>query len=366
MKKKILLIPLVLLLSMTSLLVACAESEPAPAPAVGPVPKIIRIGSAPAVRLRGQEAVAINTVLRKYSHFMPKHMDIGEIAWLPLLGRGEMEYAVTGQTNMVFAFPGIGPYSAEKGGEGAYPNVRNVIGGGYLFDVYFVRKDSDMYTTADLKGKRIGWGFPAAWFFDYETRAMLANAGLSEDDIIKVPAASIGTTHELFREGRIDAFIASPATPKTIEMEAAFGIRALTADPSPEAVAACEEVFPGMTVAPYYDWFIGTPGIPEQGYNFSWTDLLVTTTRQLEEDVYLVTKILYENMEEVAAQNPTSQSWSQDMAVLPKTRIPYHPGAIKYYKEIGIWTAEMVKVQADLLAKAEEITATVPLAPGVE
>ena len=50
-----------------------------------------------------------------------------------------------------------------------------------------------------------------------------------------------------------------------------------------------------------------------------------------------VVKALHEHAEELKASSPVWQSWDpQDMAK-DQGAIPYHPGAIAYYKKVGIW-----------------------------
>ncbi len=45
------------------------------------------------------------------------------------------------------------------------------------------------------------------------------------------------------------------------------------------------------------------------------------------------------------------KEWTPDRFVSKEALIPYHPGAIRFYKEKGVWTDEMAKLQEALLAK---------------
>ena len=63
---------------------------------------------------------------------------------------------------------------------------------------------------------------------------------------------------------------------------------------------------------------------------------LITGADQDEDLVYEVTKMLYERREEVTQKHPAGRSINPTNAVRD-TGTPFHPGAIRYYREIGIW-----------------------------
>ena len=66
---------------------------------------------------------------------------------------------------------------------------------------------------------------------------------------------------------------------------------------------------------------------------------LITHENVDEDLVYKFTKMLYENREQVAEKHPAGKALNPKNATRD-TGTPYHPGAIKYYKEAGIWTGE--------------------------
>ena len=63
---------------------------------------------------------------------------------------------------------------------------------------------------------------------------------------------------------------------------------------------------------------------------------LITSTGQAEEDVYLFTKILYEHRADVVKKHPAGKAINPKN-VVKDTGTLFHPGAVRYYKEIGIW-----------------------------
>ena len=101
-----------------------------------------------------------------------------------------------------------------------------------------VRKDSNINSVADLKGKRFptGWqGFPQGIAL---SNAMLATAGLSLKDVDGVPTANLLRAADDFKAGRLDATLFAIGAPKMAEVDSAVGIRFLSLDGSDKAKAA--------------------------------------------------------------------------------------------------------------------------------
>ena len=72
----------------------------------------------------------------------------------------------------------------------------------------------------------------------------------------------------------------------------------------------------------------------------------ITSADKDEDMVYQFTKILYEHRAEVAKQHPAAKAINPKN-VVKDTGTPFHPGAIRYYKEIGIWPKEPAPASAE-------------------
>ena len=63
---------------------------------------------------------------------------------------------------------------------------------------------------------------------------------------------------------------------------------------------------------------------------------LITSAAQDEELIYQITKGIWENREEIAEQHPAGKAINP-ANVARNTGVDYHPGAIRFYQEAGIW-----------------------------
>jgi len=201
-----------------------------------------------------------------------------------------------------------------------YPNVVQVI----------TLKDSPINSFADLKGKRVSVGSPGSGILA-TNEVILNTLGLTLDDI-KPEYLSFAETTDAFRDGSIDAAIVNTAAPS------AFVVDLETSHPIKLVPLTSEEIAK-FTVEPYY-----VEAVIEKGtYNSLEADVptfavwitLVSQPDLPEDTVYDVVKTIFENGENL-----------QDIHVVAKYitlenaknigGVPFHPGAVKYYKEQGI------------------------------
>jgi uncharacterized protein len=199
-----------------------------------------------------------------------------------------------------------------------------------------VRKDSNINSVADLKGKRFptGWqGFPQGIAL---ANAMLATAGLSLKDVDGVPTANLLRAADDFKAGRLDATLFAIGAPKMAEVDSAVGIRFLSLDNSDKAKAAMAAIRPEYTVAsqtpaPPLNGVIGTTNLMQYAMTVG------TSADADEESVYKVVKALHQNKAELVATHPSFMAMDPAQLALQQPGVTYHPGAIRYYKEVGIW-----------------------------
>ena len=243
-----------------------------------------------------------------------------------------------GDFNLSNAFDGTfyATGTGEYQGKGPKPAIRRVAALMPYRVAIFVRNDSSIRNLSDLKGKRISSEFVAMKTIARMVGGHLANAGLTWADVVGVPAPNPSRQVEDFMSGKVDAFFFAFGAGAVKQASASVGgIRALDADTSPEAVKRLQELMPGayvVSVAPGP----GLDGISRPTSVVAFDMVMFTNVKVSDESVYRMVKAIYENKGELAASFPPFGQFNpQDMAK-PIEAVPAHPGALRFYREVGL------------------------------
>jgi hypothetical protein len=65
---------------------------------------------------------------------------------------------------------------------------------------------------------------------------------------------------------------------------------------------------------------------------------LATSIKVSERTVYTMVKAWWDNLAELETLHPLFKRWKKEHQALSNFTVPYHPGAIKFYREVGAWT----------------------------
>ncbi|MFC1929385.1 TAXI family TRAP transporter solute-binding subunit [Chloroflexota bacterium] len=218
-----------------------------------------------------------------------------------------------------------------------------------------VRADSDIMTAADLKGKKCARveGAPAQTL---RMESGLAFAGLTWDDVEPVTFASYGASCKALIAGQVDAVPYSSVASFAYELESSpQGIRWLPfpADDT-EGWKRIKAVEP-----------VAFPTLCEFGAGLSkenpvWTINHANPTfvgyDTLDEDlVYWQVKAIAESQPLFEDKHVSGPWWHVDESLKCEVIAPYHPGAVKYFKEQGKWTSELEAKQQEILEHDMEV-----------
>jgi len=252
---------------------------------------------------------------------------------VPAANAGEVEFASSNVYELKDGLAGTGIYKGQ-----VLDNLRIVSVLMPLRVCFFVKEDSPIKSLKDFKGKRIPGVFKTQKVVGLLTTGMLANAGLTYDDVKMIPVPNVLRGADDFAQGKSDAFFFAVGSGKIREVGAKVGgVRALPIDSSPEAMARFREHMPVV-----YPLEL-KPSKPNYGIlsptNVAAFDLLFITNKNVSEDVvYKVTKALHGGKKVMFASfKPLGAYFSPQQMAKDLPYGEYHPGAIKFYKETGMW-----------------------------
>jgi TRAP transporter TAXI family solute receptor len=313
------------------------------------LPKAVTIGSNPPGT--GYYAVAsglAKVVSQGAGMQMAVQPHSGTSTMLPLLNTGEMEFGTVNAVDMGLAYRGP---NYKIGGRNPFqftPNVRVVQRGSPLMVGLLVRKDSPIKSIADVKGKRMTGEYPAHLAVWYNMFGHLASGGLTWNDVKVVPVPAVNDGVDALVQGRADVTEHALGAAKTKEADTAVGVRHVSIDCSPEGLARLKKAVPG-----YYGRVVkaGTATAVVEDTCFLAYDTYLVTSKSVPDHVVEATlKAIWDRVEELHPVHPLLKEWTRDRFVDPEPTIPYHPGAIRYYKEKGVWSAAMDQAQQKVLA----------------
>lgn len=229
-------------------------------------------------------------------------------------------------------------------------NTGNVAAGG----------DTGARTVFDLKGKRLAWvvGAPA---LNQNMTAFLACANLTWNDVKKLEFPSWGAAGRAVIEGQADGYIASTNSGVVYELAASPRKYLAPTVPSPKEDPACWQRL--KKVAPYFEYneaTVGAPPIskdnPHKGATYGYP-IITAYASQPAEVAYHQTRMMYDFLPDYVKAHPGNEGFALRLQRLMWV-MPYHEGAIRYFKEKGAWTAEMDRHNAALLKRQEVLLAT--------
>ncbi len=246
------------------------------------------------------------------------------------LDKEEIDFALSNAAITYFAVHG------EAGWDKKY-EVRAVMTLAPNVAMFITKQDSGIKKIADLKGKRVVVG-PAGAGFRMFLEPILAAHGVSYEDFTPLHRGQSGAV-DLLGDGAADAaflggavptgsiiqacsthdiyFVPFDAAAKTQLTEKYGFFQPVTVTPERSRYSDLKEDFHGLNVGSMH---------------------LITAATEDEEVVYQVTKTLYENRAAVIAEHRAGNAIERNATL--NTGVPFHPGAIRFYREIGIWSED--------------------------
>lgn len=272
----------------------------------------------------------------------------GPGVFIPLMKKGEVEIAKINCVEAHWAYHGLLSYKEPTGGKG-YRGLRTVFVDAGAVVGMVAGADTGIKTTGDLKGKRIAQVDPAHLSPHLTNRAFVANGGLDPDkDVTWVPCASIKAGNKLLKERKVDVATNAFGAAYVEEVHAARGACWVSADPSPEAQKRFTDVHPGKFVM--IKAGTGT-GVIQDTWLSSFRRGVHCWETLPDAVAYAIVETIWKNVDKLKTAHPLVRGLTKERLCTTEAAAPYHPGAITFFKEKGLWTNEMQRYQEALLAK---------------
>jgi TRAP transporter TAXI family solute receptor len=242
---------------------------------------------------------------------------------------GDLEFGIVQTDRQYQAVNGI----ADWKDKGPQTDLRAVFGIHPELLTLVAAVDSGIIDIKDLKGKKINIGNPGSGTRQQSIDALEA-VGINPEKDLKAESVKASEAPGLLQDGRIDAFFYVVGHPNGAVKEATSGARKVR-------FASVSDVDSLLKKYPYY----AKANLPIAMYPGADNDkdvetigtkaTLITSAKVSDEAVYAITKEVFDNFEEFKKLHPAYAGLTKE-GMLKGMTAPFHPGAVKYYKEVGM------------------------------
>jgi TRAP transporter TAXI family solute receptor len=238
---------------------------------------------------------------------------------------GEAQYAFGNARSAFEALEGLEPYTEPHDKLRAmvsfFPTPLQIV----------ARKDSGINSFRDLIGKRVSpgqRGFSTAYVWEQ----LVQRTGHTMDDV-ETFYINYADANQAFQDRQLDAIMAIAGLPSAQYMELAqlVGIKTIPVDDDLiEAWVADNPGYARITIpAGLYE------GWDEPADTIQSPTILMTSTDRSEDEVYEITRIIWESRDELEESNPGYRAFQLATAT-EGTGLPLHEGAARYWREQGL------------------------------
>jgi TRAP transporter TAXI family solute receptor len=308
--------------------------------------KRITIGTNVAGTLYNQIGTVMSTLIQKETG-IPTNVRpfAGTSVYLPQLHRGDIDFGLNSALDSSIAYHGQDEYKQPL------TKLRGAMLIARAYYGFYAKNSSGLKTVADLKGKATVMTYRAIASFDRVNEALIATAGLTRKDVKPVVVSGIPDTVRAIVDDRVAAGATIIGISMLREADAAVsgGLRVLELGPNEKPIDDLAG-FTAITIKPS-PAFVGVSK-PMKAPRFDV--FLNTGTHVSADEVYKIVKVIYQNWASLQKDVPALRSIpTKDLAPVNFGH-PYHEGAVRFFKEAGLWTPAHVKRQETLL-KAEKM-----------
>ncbi|MFV0447377.1 MAG: TAXI family TRAP transporter solute-binding subunit [Vibrio sp.] len=253
----------------------------------------------------------------------------GSVYNINTIRSGELDFGIVQSDSQYNGYNGTGEFAEQ----GQFNKLRA------MFSLHtepfniIARSDAGINGVADLAGKRVNIGNPGSG--DRATMQVVMDAfGWTNDSFTLASELKGSERSQALCDNKIDAFIYMVGHPNGSIKEATTSCDAKLVS------ATGEQITKIVADHPYYAYSTVPAGMysgtDQDVKSFGVAATLVTTSDVSDEVAYNVAKAVFENFETFTRLHPAFANLKKEDMVKAGLSIPLHPGAAKYYKEIGL------------------------------
>lgn len=258
-----------------------------------------------------------------------------------LLREGEAQFAILQGLYGYYAATGTGPLEES----GKQENLRSVTMLWQNVEHFVIASDKAQAGTlsdmAALKGEAMALGSQNSGTIG-SNAALLSGLGVDIETDYELVYGGYGPSAAALQDGQV-AGIGTPAgvpVGAISQLFASVGDQVTLLNVTDEELAQADG---GRELWTSYTIPAGTyPGLDQDVTTIAQPNFLATSADVSEDNVYMITKTIYENLPFLQAIHPATKAMAIEKAIagLP---LPLHPGALKYYEEVGIEVPDRLK-----------------------
>ena len=262
-----------------------------------------------------KEKTGANLMIQSSGASKANILDIADgIVDLAIVQNDVMDYAYNGTS----LFADVGAIDSFSTLGAAYAEVCQIV----------AKADSGIKTVADLKGKKVSVGDSGSGV-EFNAQQILGAYDITFDDINK-QNLSFQASADALKDGKIDAFFCTAGAPTVAITDLSTTTGIVLVEIDAEHLAALQEDY----------GFYAAYTVPAGTYNGIDADVTTVAVKATfivsndldEETVYQLTKAIYENKDEYSHEKAAEMSVEYAVSSIS---VPFHPGAERYFKEVG-------------------------------
>jgi uncharacterized protein len=270
-------------------------------------------------------------VLSKYVPGMQATAEVtgGSVANLQLIGTGKPYIAMTMTDAALDAFKGEDKFKGKKVPVRTlmimYPNRMHIV----------TVEGTGINKFEDLKGKRVSTGSPGSATEVMAFRVIEA-AGLDKDRDVRRERLGAAESVNAIKDRKIDAFfwVGGLPTAAVTDLAATPGVKIKMIDHAYLVPAMnkkygnlyVEDVIPRSTY----------PGMTADNKQATVMNILVANENMSEQTAYDIVKTIFDKRQDLIAVHKEAENFKLENQKQAATPIPFHPGAVRYFKERGV------------------------------